>query len=78
MSFDESWTLPYRRQVRALKAEAITVQKEKLRQLSFPEGSSSPNIPKEIEAKALELLVQMLLLVMPAIEGGEVDEQNQK
>jgi hypothetical protein len=69
--------LPYRRQVRTLKAEA-TVQEQKLRQLSLLERSSNTKIPKKIEAKALELLVQMLLSVVPAIEGGEVDEQDQK
>ena len=69
--------LPYRRQVRTLKVEA-TVQEKRLRQLSLLERSSNTNIPKEIEAKALDLLVQMLILVIPAIERGEVDEQNQK
>jgi hypothetical protein len=69
--------LPYRRQVRTLKAEA-TVQETKLRQLSLLERSSKTKIPKEIEAKALDLLVQMLTTLIPAIEKGEVDEQNQK
>jgi len=69
--------LPYRRQVRTLKAEA-TVQEKRLRQLSLLERSSNTQIPKEIEAKVLELLVQMLILVIPAIERGAVDEQNQK
>jgi len=54
------------------------VQEKRLRQLSLLERSSNTNIPKEIEAKALDLLVQMLILVIPAIERGEVDEQNQK
>jgi hypothetical protein len=69
--------VPYRRQVRTLKAEA-TVQEKKLRQLSLLERGSNTKIPKEIEEKALELLVQMLIAIIPAIEGGEVDEQNQK
>lgn len=69
--------LPYRRRVRTLKAEA-TVQEKKLRQLSLLERSSDSKIPKENEAKALDLLVQMLIAVIPAIEGGKVDEQDQK
>ena len=69
--------LSYRRQVRTLKAEA-TMREEKLRQLSLLERGSNTEIPREIEEKALDLLVQMLIAIIPAIEGGEVDEQNQK
>ena len=69
--------LPYLRPVLTLRVEA-TVQEKKLRQLSLLERSSNTKIPKEIEAQALELLVQMLLSVVPAIEGGQVDEQDQK
>lgn len=54
------------------------MQEKKLRQLSLLGRSSSTKIPKEIEAKAMELLVQMLLSIIPAVEGGEVNEQNQK
>jgi hypothetical protein len=69
--------VPYCRRVLRLTAEA-TVQETRLRQLSLLERSSNTSIPIEIEEKALELLVQMLISVIPAIEGGEVDEQNQK
>lgn len=69
--------LPYRRQFRTLKVEA-TVQEKRLRQLSLLERSSNTKIPEEVEATVLELLVQMLILVIPVFERGEVDEQNQK
>jgi hypothetical protein len=70
--------LPYRRRVRMGKAEAAVVKEAKLRQLSLLERRPETRIPQEIEAKALDLLVQLLIAVMPAIEGGRDDEQDQK
>ena len=70
--------LPYRRRVRTGKAEAAVVKEAKLRQLSLLERRPETKIPQEIETKALDLLVQLLLAVIPAIEGGRDDEQDQK
>jgi hypothetical protein len=69
--------LSYRRRVRTRKAEAA-VKEAKLRQLSLLERRPETKIPEEIEAKALELLVQLLISLIPAIEGGRDDEQDQK
>ena len=70
--------LPYRRRVRTGKAEAAVVKEAKLRQLSLLERRPETKIPQEIEAKALDLLVQLLIRVIPAVEGGRDDEQDQK
>jgi hypothetical protein len=59
------------------KAEAA-VKEAKLRQLSLLERRPETKIPQEVEAKALDLLVQLLISLIPAIEGGRVDEQDQK
>jgi hypothetical protein len=59
------------------KAEAA-VKEAKLRQLSLLERRPETKIPQEVEAKALDLLVQLLISLIPAIEGGKVDEQDQK
>jgi hypothetical protein len=69
--------LSYRRRVRTRKAEAA-VKEAKLRQLSLLERRPETKIPQEVEAKALDLLVQLLISLIPAIEGGRVDEQDQK
>jgi hypothetical protein len=69
--------LSYRRRVRTRKAEAA-VKEAKLRQLSLLERRPETKIPEEIKAKALDLLVQLLIAVIPAVEGGRDDEQDQK
>ena len=69
--------LSYRRRVRTRKAEAA-VKEAKLRQLSLLERRPETKIPQETEAKALDLLVQLLISLIPAIEGGRGDEQDQK
>jgi len=69
--------LSYRRRVRTRKTEAA-VKEAKLRQLSLLERRLETKIPQEIEAKALDLLVQLLIAVIPAVEGGRDDEQDQK
>ena len=69
--------LSYRRRVRTRKAEAA-VKEAKLRQLSLLERRPETKIPQEVEAKALDLLVQLLISLIPATEGGRVDEQDQK
>jgi hypothetical protein len=69
--------LPYRRRVRTGKAETA-VKEAKLRQLSLLERRPETKIPQEVEAKALDLLVQLLIAVIPAVEGGRDDEQDQK
>jgi hypothetical protein len=70
--------LPYRRRVRRGKAEAAVVKEAKLQQLSLLERRPETQIPQEIEARALDLLVQLLIAVIPAVEGGRDDEQDQK
>jgi hypothetical protein len=67
--------LPYRREFPRLNAEA-TVNEAKLRQLSLLDEGRYEPLPKEIEAKAFELLVQLLIAVMPAIDAGGCDEQD--
>jgi hypothetical protein len=69
--------LSYRRRSRTRKAEAA-VKEAKLRQLSLLERSPETKIPQEIEARALDLLVQLLISLIPTIEGGRGDEQDQK
>lgn len=69
--------LSYRRRIGTRKAEAA-VKEAKLRQLSLLERRPETTIPQEIEAKALDLLVQLLRSLIPAIEGGRGDEQDQK
>lgn len=56
-------------------AEA-TVNEAKLRQRSLLEDADSKPLPKEIEAKVLELLVQLLVAAIPASNGGKRDEQD--
>jgi hypothetical protein len=68
--------LPYRhRPHHTLRTEAI-MTKETLRQLSLLEGEVRTELPPEVEAKALELLVQLLIEVMPALQTGAGHEQN--
>jgi hypothetical protein len=48
----------------------------RLRQRSLlPEEHSEP-LTKEVEAKALELLVELLIALIPAIHGERADEQD--
>lgn len=69
-SFDGSWTLPYRPRYPRLETEA-TVNEANLRQRNLlNEGPDKP-LPKDVEAKVLELLVQLLLAVAPAAKGEE-------
>ena len=50
----------------------------RLRQRSLLPGEDSKPLPKEIEAKARQLLVELLIAVIPAIDGGKADEQTHK
>ena len=69
-SFDGSWTLSYRRRYPRFETEA-TVNEAILRQRNLlNEGPDKP-LPKDVEAKVLELLVQLLLAVAPAAKGEE-------
>jgi hypothetical protein len=54
------------------------VKEARLRQLSLLDRRPETKIPQEIETKALDLLVQLLIAVIPAIERGRDDEQDQK
>jgi hypothetical protein len=48
----------------------------RLRQRSLLDEGLSEPLPKKVEEEALELLVQLLIAVVPAIEEGSRDEQN--
>lgn len=48
----------------------------RLRQLSLLNEKPYKQIPKEIEAEALELLAQLLISIISTIDGGKRDEQN--
>jgi hypothetical protein len=52
------------------------VNEAKPRQRSLLDDSPGKPLPKEIEAKAFQLLVQLLLAVVPAISGEKRDEQD--
>ena len=49
----------------------------KLRQLSLLEERPCNPLTEEVEQKALELLVQLLLAVLPTLGGGRRDDQDQ-
>jgi hypothetical protein len=53
-----------------------TVNEAKMRQRSLLIDGDHKPLPQEIEVKALELLEQLLLAVIPAIDGGRRDEQD--
>lgn len=48
----------------------------RLRQLSLLDEGPIDPLPREIEEKAFELLVQLLIAVIPAIDGERRDEQD--
>ena len=48
----------------------------KLRQRSLLQELDGIPLPKEIEEKAFELLVELILAVVPVLKGGKGDEQN--
>lgn len=52
----------------------------RVRQRSLLLKDPDPPLPQEIESEVLELLVQLLLSVVPAIanEGGKRDEQDRQ
>jgi hypothetical protein len=75
--FDGLSRAAYRREHHWLKAEA-SVNEARLRQRSFLDEGLYEPLPKKIEDQALALLVQLLLAVVPAIEEGSRDEQNQR
>jgi len=54
------------------------VNEARLRQLSLLNAKPHKPIPKEIEAEALELLAQLLISIIPAIDGEKLDEQDHK
>jgi hypothetical protein len=52
------------------------VNEAMLRQRSLLEDADAKPLAKEIKEKAFELLVQLLVAVVPAINEGERDEQD--
>ena len=64
----------YRLWLPKLDVEA-TVNEAKMRQRSLLIDGDHKPLPQDIEVKALELLEQLLLDVIPAIDGGRRDEQ---
>lgn len=73
--FDESQTPPYRRQHLGLNAEAA-VKETRLRQLSLLDEEPTVPLPTEVEEKAFELLVQLLIAIIPTLDGERRDEQD--
>lgn len=49
-----------------------------LRQLSLLDEAPQKSLPKNIEEQVLDLLVQLLIGVLPALEEGSHDEQNHR
>ena len=68
--FDDSWTLPYRHRYPRLKTEATVNQANPRQRTLLNEGPDKP-LPKEVEAKVFELLVQLLLAVASVAKGEE-------
>jgi hypothetical protein len=60
-----------------LNAEA-SVNEARLRQRNLLDEGRRDPLPKKIEEHALELLVQLLVAVIPALEEGGRDEQNHR
>ena len=54
------------------------MNEEKARQQSLLQKLDGVLLPREVEEEAFELLVGLLLAIVPALEGGEVDEQDHK
>ena len=55
------------------------MNEERLRQRSLlDEGLLQKPLPKNVEEQVLELLVQLVLAVIPAIEGGIRNEQDHR
>ena len=54
------------------------MKEAKLRQLNLLQTNDYSPLPRASEAEALELLVQLLIAVLPAIEEGKPDEQDQQ
>ncbi len=65
-------TLPYRRKRTQLEVLAM-INEARLRQRNLLDEERAP-LPKEVEAKVLELLVELLLGVMGANDGDRGDE----
>jgi hypothetical protein len=54
------------------------VKEARLRQRSLLDVPDSEPLPPEIRAKAFELLVELFIAAIPALEGGKRDEQDQE
>jgi hypothetical protein len=52
------------------------VNEARLKQLSLLDEGSQKSLPKDIEDLALDLLVQLLIGVIPTLEEGSPNEQN--
>jgi hypothetical protein len=64
----------YRRSLHRLNVEA-TVSEAQFRQRSLlDEENPGKALPREIETKAFDLLVQLLAALIPVIESGERNE----
>jgi hypothetical protein len=50
----------------------------RLQQLSLLDEGPQKSLPQDIEDQTLELLVQLLIEVIPALEEGSHDEQNNR
>lgn len=56
-----------------LRTEA-RVTEARLRQLSLLESEAKTQLPLEVEVRTLELIVQLLIEVIPALQAGEGHE----
>jgi hypothetical protein len=54
------------------------VKKARLQQLRLLDEGQQKSLPKDIEDQALELLVQLLISVIPALEEGSHDDKNNR
>jgi len=54
------------------------VKEAQLQQLSLLDEGQQKSLPQGIEDHSLELLVQLLISVIPALEEGSHDDQNNR
>lgn len=52
------------------------MKETRLRQLSLLDEEPTVPLPTEVEEKAFELLVQLLIAIIPALDGARRDEQD--
>jgi hypothetical protein len=71
-------TLAYRVELLWLNPGSSMSSQARFRQRSLLDQGSNEVLPKEVEEQALELLIQLLIDIIPVLEGGKRDEQDQQ